>query len=64
MSKRIKTRSDSIISRINTRKDQETFKCTTCGHIANADWNEARNIAMDGIESIIKAQCKSQGLPI
>lgn len=47
-----------------SRKDQKTFKCTTCGHSANADWNAARNIAMDGIESIIKAQCKSQGLPI
>lgn len=47
-----------------SRKDQETFKCTTCGHSANADWNAARNIAMDGIESIIKAQCKAQGIKL
>ena len=47
-----------------SRKDQATFKCNTCGHSANADWNAARNIAMDGIESIIKAQCKAQGLAI
>lgn len=46
----------------DSRKDQETFKCTTCGHSANADWNAARNIAMDDIEAIIKTQCKAQGI--
>lgn len=42
------------------RASQERFKCTTCGFELNADVNAARNIAVDGIESIIEQQIKSQ----
>lgn len=47
------------------RPSQDKFKCMTCdwGHKfhVNADWNAALNIAMDGIEDIIKEQLKIQG---
>lgn len=46
-----------------SRLSQSEFVCTKCGHKDNADRNAARNIAMDGIEKIIKQQCKLQGLP-
>lgn len=46
-----------------SRLSQADFVCTKCGHKDNADRNAARNIAMDGIEKIIKQQCKLQGLP-
>lgn len=43
-----------------SRPNQNTFKCTTCGHTANADLNAARNIAMPNIEKIIAEQLKIQ----
>lgn len=43
-----------------SRKNQATFKCETCEHTSNADWNAARNIGMDGIEGIIVEQLKVQ----
>lgn len=46
-----------------SRLSQSDFVCTKCRHKDNADRNAARNIAMDGIENIIKQQCKLQGLP-
>lgn len=42
------------------RTVQERFECVTCGHKDNADFNAAKNIAMDGIENIIQAQLKAQ----
>lgn len=46
------------------RPKQDTFKCMNCdyGHefYVNADYNAARNIAMKGIEQIIKDQLKKQ----
>ena len=42
------------------RTAQERFECVTCGHKDNADFNAAKNIAMDGIENIIHAQLKAQ----
>lgn len=45
-----------------SRPSQSEFVCTKCGHKDNADRNAARNIAIEGIEKIIKQQCKLQGL--
>lgn len=45
-----------------SRKSQEFFNCTTCGHKMNADANAARNIAMKDIEKIIMEQCEIQNL--
>src|SRR5699024_4341098 len=42
------------------RTAQERFECVTCGHKDNADFNAAKNIAMDGIENIIQVQLKAQ----
>lgn len=44
----------------DSRPDQSTFKCTTCGEKCNADLNAARNIAIPGIEKIIAEQIKIQ----
>ena len=42
------------------RKTQENFLCVKCGYKANADYNASQNIAIDGIEEIIKsAQSKA-----
>lgn len=46
----------------DSRVSQANFVCTKCGHADNADRNAARNIAVNGIEDIIKAQCKLQGI--
>lgn len=43
-----------------SRKTQDKYKCMTCGTETHADLNAAKNIAMDGIEAIIKEQCKAQ----
>lgn len=42
------------------RPTQDQFHCQTCGHKANADVNAARNIAIKGIDEIIKGQLKIQ----
>lgn len=44
------------------REDQATFICKTCGFKTLADFNAARNIAMSGIEQIIKDQLKTEKL--
>lgn len=36
------------------RLEQEKFECLKCGYKANADYNASRNIAIKGIEKIIK----------
>ena len=36
------------------------FKCPKCEHEADADYNAAKNLAVDGIEGIIEKQCASQ----
>lgn len=42
------------------RKTQENFLCVKCGYKANADYNASQNIAINGIEEIIKsAQSKA-----
>ena len=49
------------------RSTQADFECLECGHIANADYNAARNIATPDIANIIKnrlAQQKKEGKPI
>lgn len=38
----------------DNRPNQKTFKCTKCGLTTNADFNAAKNIATEGIETIIK----------
>lgn len=45
-----------------SRISQEKFVCTTCGHKMNADENAARNIAMKGVEDIMRKQCEVQHL--
>jgi putative transposase len=46
------------------RPKQDTFKCMNCGYghdfYVNADYNAARNIAVKGIDHIIKEQRKKQ----
>lgn len=42
------------------KSDLSKFKCVACEHEENADVNAARNIAMEGIESIIKEQLEFQ----
>lgn len=42
------------------RATQDKFECANCGHKANADVNAAKNIAMVGIEKIIKEQLHVQ----
>lgn len=42
------------------RPTQEQFHCQTCNHKVNADVNAARNIAVKGIEGIIKKQLEAQ----
>jgi len=44
----------------NAKVSQEKFKCVVCEHEANADVNASKNIAMAGIEDIIKDQLKAQ----
>ena len=49
------------------RSTQADFECLECGHIANADYNAARNIATPDIANIIKnrlTQQKKEGKPI
>ena len=49
------------------RSTQADFECLECGHIANADYNAARNIATPDIANIIKnrlAQQKKEGKSI
>jgi len=36
------------------------FECPQCGVVYDADYNAARNLAVDGITDIIKKQCKQQ----
>jgi len=38
------------------------FKCPDCEYEADADYNAAKNLAVDGIEGIIEKQCGSQGI--
>jgi|WetSurMetagenome_2_1015567.scaffolds.fasta_scaffold18643_6 IS605 OrfB family transposase len=38
------------------------FECPTCQFKADADYNAARNLAVDGIEGIIRKQCNEQGI--
>lgn len=38
------------------------FKCPACEFEADADYNAAKNLAVDGIESIIEKQCAIQGI--
>lgn len=45
-----------------SRISQGEFVCTTCGHKEDADKNAARNIAMKGIEDIMRKQCEVQHL--
>lgn len=45
-----------------SRVSQEQFECTTCGHKDNADYNAAKNIAMDDIFNVIYDQCLIQGI--
>lgn len=42
------------------RSTQADFECLECGHIANADYNAARNIATPDIANIIKNRVKQQ----
>lgn len=42
------------------RPDQEHFHCLNCNHTDNADANAAKNIAVNGIEQIIKDQVRLQ----
>lgn len=44
----------------NNRKTQADFKCVTCGYSTNADYNAARNIAIEGIDKIIEEQMALQ----
>lgn len=48
-------------------RQKESGECKECGNKTylekvNADFNAAKNIAIDGIEKIIKEQCKKQGI--
>ena len=59
-------KSEGDINKRN-RSTQADFECLECGHIANADYNAARNIATPDIANIIKnrlAQQKKEGKPI
>jgi IS605 OrfB family transposase len=38
------------------------FECPACGLKADADYNAAKNLAMDGIEAIIEKRCGEQGI--
>jgi len=42
------------------------FKCTNpgCDFEADADYNAAKNLAVDGIEGIIEKQCGIQGIAL
>jgi len=42
------------------RKNQAEFKCINCGYEALADYNAARNIAIQNIEKIIEEELKKQ----
>lgn len=42
------------------RSTQADFECLECGHIANADYNAARNIATPYIANIIKNRLTQQ----
>lgn len=42
------------------RAQQEVFECKECGHKTNADLNAARNIAVKGIEKLIKEELKKE----
>jgi len=44
----------------HNRSTQADFECLECGHIANADYNAARNIATPDIANIIKNRVKQQ----
>lgn len=40
------------------------FECPKCQYKADADYNAARNLAVDGIEGIMKKQCGIQGIAL
>jgi len=40
------------------------FKCPACEYEADADYNAAKNLAIDGIEGIIEKQCAQQGIAL
>jgi transposase len=40
------------------------FKCPKCEYEADADYNAARNLAVDGIAGIIEKQCHEQGIAL
>jgi IS605 OrfB family transposase len=40
------------------------FKCPGCEYEADADYNAARNLAVDGIDGIIERQCGIQGIAL
>lgn len=44
----------------SSRKTQSDFTCVNCGYHTNADYNAARNIAIEGIDKIIAEQMALQ----
>ena len=44
----------------DNRQTQAEFRCLNCGYKTNADYNAARNLAIEGIDEIISEQIEFQ----